>query len=305
MHAIWLPWLSPTVLLGTLGFGLLYYLVTGILSYYRLSHIPGPFLWAWSRLPLIQTHLKGDSYEKFGSLAKTYGKLVRIGPNYVLTSDPDIVRRMNATRSRYTRSNWYMASRFTPGVDNMVSDRDDHNHEIMRKKAAPAYSGKENLRLEQDVDECVLDFVHLIEAKYLTVNDNQPVKMELARKAQFFTTDVISLLAFREKFNNLRDDTDNFGYITEIETLFPNMFCMAVFPEIVEFLTATGIFQLLNPAENPRLAFGKVMAIAKRQIESRVDSQGNFKETHGDMMGSFIRHGMTRQQLEQETMLQL
>ena len=187
----------------------------------------------------------------------------------------------------------------------MISDLNDSNHEMMRKKAISAYSGKENLYLEQDTDECVLDFMRLIETKYLTVDEGPSIKMEFARKAHYFTTDVISLLSFGKKFNNLRDDRDNFGLITDIETLFPNIFCMAVFPEIVQFLTATGIFQLLSPAENPKLALGKVMAVAKRQIASRVDSQGDFKETYGDMMGSFIKHGMTRTQLEQETMVQL
>ena len=80
---------------------------------------------------------------------------------------------------------------------------------------------------------------------------------------------------------------------------------MAVFSEIVEFLTATGIFQLLNPTENPKFAFRKAMAVAKRQIASRLDSQGDFKETYGDMMGSFVKYGRTRKRLEQETMVQL
>ena len=81
----------------------------------------------------------------------------------------------------------------------MISDRNDQRHEAMRKKAAPAYSGKENTQLEQDVDECVLDLVHLIGHGYITVQDDHPVQMELARKAQFFTTDTISLLAFKKK----------------------------------------------------------------------------------------------------------
>ena len=297
--------LSPSTLFATVALLLLYYIVTSIFSYYHLSHIPGPTLWAWSRLPLIRTHLKGDCYDKFGELSRSHGKLVRIGPNYLLTSDPDIVRRMNAPRSGYTKSNWYLSSRFTAGVDNMISDRDDQRHEAMRKKAAPAYSGKENTQLEQDVDECVLDLVRLIRHGYITVQDDHPVQMELARKAQFFTTDTISLLAFKEKFNDLRDDIDHFGYIEEVETLYPTMFCTSVIPELMEALTATGILSLFNPADSQKLALGKVMRIAKAQINSRLDSQGNFKGTSGDMLGSFIKHGMRKEELEQETIVQM
>ena len=296
---------SPSTLVAVVALFPLYYVVSSILAYYRLSHIPGPALWAWSRIPLIRTHLKGDSYDKYGELCRAYGKLVRIGPNYLLTSDPEVVRRMNAPRSGYSKSNWYLASRFTAGVDNMISDRNDARHEIMRKKAAPAYSGKDNAQLERDVDECLLDLVHMVRDRYITTDNSHPIQMELARKAQYFTIDAISKLAFNEKFNDLRDDNDNFGYIEEIDTLFPNMFCMSVIPEIIEFLTATGILAWLDPADNPKLAFGKMMRIAKAKINSRIDSEGNFKGSYGDMMGSFIKHGMTRQELEQETILQM
>ena len=298
------PSLSTSALLATIAL-LLYYTVSSIRAYYRLSHVPGPTSWAWSRLPLIRTHLRGDCYEKFGELVKSYGKLVRIGPNYLLTSNPDIVRRYNAPRSGYTKSNWYLSSRFTAGVDNMISDRDDQRHEALRKKAAPAYSGKENTQLEHDVDECVLDLVHLIRDRYTASQGAEPAQMELARKAQFFTTDTISLLSFKEKFNDLKDDTDNFGYIEEVETLYPNMFCTSVIPELMELLTVTGTLSWFNPADNQKLAFGKVMRIAKAQINSRLDNQGKFKGTSGDMLGSFMKHGMSQQELEQETIVQM
>src|SRR5262245_5313667 len=131
-----------TPLLASAALLLVYYVTSSIWSYRRLRHIPGPLSWALTRWPLIQTHLKGDSYEKFGALARKYGPLVRIGPNYIMTSDPEVVRRMNAPRSPYVKSNWYMASRVTPGVDNMISNRDDVYHETLRKKASPAYSGR-------------------------------------------------------------------------------------------------------------------------------------------------------------------
>lgn len=285
---------------------LLCYAISTVLSYLRLRHVPGPTLWALTRLPLVRAHLKGDSYEKFGELSQAYGKLVRIGPNYLMASDPEVVRRMNAPRSHYTRSNWYTSFRFVPGVDSMISERDEKRHDMLRRKAAPAYSGKESKLLEKDIDQCILDLVYLIGDKYASTSSGEGgTQMELCRKAQFFTTDTISLLAFSSKFGNLKDDTDHFGYIQEVESIFPNMFCTCVLPELMEILTATGILSLFNPADNPKLAFGKVMRIAKAQIDSRLDAEGNFKGAYGDMMGSFIKHGMTPAEMEQESVLQL
>lgn len=120
----------PSVLATAFALLIVYFIVSSVQSYYRLSHIPGPTLWAWTRWPLIQVHRDGTCYDKFGELARKYGKLVRIGPNYLLTSDVDLVRRMNAPRSGYVRANWYIASRLTPGVDNMISDRDESHHDV-------------------------------------------------------------------------------------------------------------------------------------------------------------------------------
>ena len=83
------------------------------------------------------------------------------------------------------------------------------------------------------------------------------------------------------------------------------MFCTSVIPELIEVLTATGILSLFNPADNQKLALGKVMRIAKAQINSRLDTHGNFKGTYGDMLGSFIKHGMRKGELEQETIVQM
>lgn len=129
--------------------------------------------------------------------------------------------------------------------------------------------------------------------------------MELAKKVSYFTTDVISKLSFSGKFNDLRDDNDNMGYINEIESLFPKVFCTSVMPELIELLTKTGILKLLNPLNSTKMAFGKVMAITRAQIESRFGSDGKPIGPYGDMLGGFIKHGLTRQEMEQEAIVQL
>jgi len=56
------------------------------------------------------------------------GTLARIGTNTLVTSDIDLVNRMNATRSPYTRSDWYLGFRLFPGTDNVFSTRDEKVH---------------------------------------------------------------------------------------------------------------------------------------------------------------------------------
>jgi hypothetical protein len=64
------------------------------------------------------------------------GPLVRVGPNELITGDPDILRKIQAIRSPYRRSNWYDALRIDPTRNNVLSERSDEKHNALRAKMA-------------------------------------------------------------------------------------------------------------------------------------------------------------------------
>jgi hypothetical protein len=64
------------------------------------------------------------------------GSLARIGPNDLVTDDPALMRRMNAVRSPYRRSDWYIGMRFDPSRDNVESQMDEEKHAELRSKMA-------------------------------------------------------------------------------------------------------------------------------------------------------------------------
>ena len=63
------------------------------------------------------------------------GPIVRIGPNVLITSSPDVWSHINAVRSPYKRSDWYYhAARFKPGEDHVFSETDNEKHDKKRKQ---------------------------------------------------------------------------------------------------------------------------------------------------------------------------
>lgn len=297
--------ITNSALLDGVLITVLFFCIYCIRSYQRLSHIPGPRSWAWSVQPLFRLHLQGDIYDKFNELHQKYGPLVRIAPNTLLTADPDVLRRMSAARSPYTRSDWFIAMRLNPGQDNVLSQRDENKHDDLRRRMSAGYSGKENLSLEKDIDDCVLELVNLVDKKYISAPGQKLVPMDLAQKVQFFTSDIMSKLSFDAKFHDLRDDNDNLGYIHEIETLFPNIFCTCTIPAVIEFLTNIGFLGLFAPSANSKLGLGKVLAITREQVSKRFGPDGKPQGNNSDMLGSFIRHGLTQQEAESESVMQL
>lgn len=61
---------------------------------------------------------------------------MRVGPNELITNDPELMRKMMAVRSPYTRGPWYTAMRFDPARDNLFSMRDENEHTKVRLKMA-------------------------------------------------------------------------------------------------------------------------------------------------------------------------
>lgn len=68
------------------------------------------------------------------------GHITRIAPNILVTDDPEFIKRQWAVRSKYKKSEWYDAIRFDPSRDNIVSLKDDEQHNVLRAKMAAGVS---------------------------------------------------------------------------------------------------------------------------------------------------------------------
>lgn len=112
------------------------FLARALRAWYRLSHVPGPFWCGFSKYWMVRESLKGrqpyaiqEVVEEYGefSLRNLFplgpiwerrnrgrlhggdfadgvlGSLARIGPNELVTDDPELLKRMMAVRSEYSR----------------------------------------------------------------------------------------------------------------------------------------------------------------------------------------------------------
>ncbi|KAF5722727.1 pisatin demethylase (cytochrome P450) [Fusarium mundagurra] len=267
-------------------------------TWYRLSHVPGPFWAGFSKAWMVRQSFKGIQPYAMQQANEKYGSLVRIGPNELATDDPKLLRRMMSSRSAYTRGPWYNALRFEPGKDNLFSMRDDDAHAKLRNKMAAGYSGKENESLERTIDKHIAKLIDLLETKYLSTDkDYRPV--DFAQKIQFFTLDVISDLAFGQPFGYIEQDDDVFDFIKITKAYFPVTLFIANIPSLVSLLHSR-LFSGALPKESDKLGFGAFIGVANKKVAERFASGA---ESRPDMLGSFIRHGLTQEEASRESLL--
>jgi hypothetical protein len=276
---------------------ILYY----VRSYSKLSHIPGPFLAKWTQLWLIRSHLTGRNHEILAAVSAQYGPLARIGPNELLTNDADLIRRINAPRSGYRKSDQYIAARLEPGRDNIISVRDDVHHSELRKKMASGYSGRDVEGLENYVHDSIRELLDLIERKYVsTAIEYRP--MDFGVVASYFTLDVITAIAFGEAWGDLRSGNDQHDWLKQLRMLMPGLTAMMLLPGVYSFLDNTGLLRLLGPKPTDKSGFGKILGLAKYTVSLRFGPEAQEKK---DMLGSFIANGLTQNEAEAETIVQM
>lgn len=152
----------------------------------RLSLFPGPFWASISYLPMLRIRHSGIAHLTYAGLSARYGALVRIGPNDLISADPDHLRRMSTARSCYERSSWYKATRLDPYHDMMGSTMDKAAHALLRSKTVAGYIGKDIPTLEEDLDTQIQDVVNLIEREYLTRANERAVPVDFGKLADFY-----------------------------------------------------------------------------------------------------------------------
>ncbi|KAK4464346.1 cytochrome P450 [Cladorrhinum samala] len=276
------------------------YAVQKVIAYKRLSHIKGPWLAAWSNFPQNKAIFTKKAYEFYSDVNKKYGPIARIGPDAIVTSSPEVWLHVN-TKPEYKRSDWYFhAARIEYRRDNIFSQTNAELHDQRRKQIAPGYSGRENLELEGDIDRRVQEFLDLIGTKYVSTEARSRA-VDMAKKIQYFTMDVISAVAFGEPFGMLIEDRDIGGFIRSSEEgLRIGNAMMAL--GLSWLAQSPGLGKLLGPKPTDQKGFGAMMRACFDVVGDRVSKPDTGRR---DMMASFIRHGVLGDDLKSEVLEQL
>ncbi|PNS20907.1 Isotrichodermin C-15 hydroxylase [Sphaceloma murrayae] len=268
--------------------------------YYNLRDFGGHWAAGWTRLWLLRVNSSGKMNEHFREINEKYGATARIAPHMLITTDPELYKRMNAVRSTYTRAEWYYALRLHPTRDNITSVIDEDVHTSIRSRMAPGYSGKENTSIEADIDSKVHALFALLDKSYISgPKAYHPV--DLSRVITFFTLDVISQVAFGHEFGFMARDEDPFGYLANLKEFLPAILIFGAYVELTKILRLPYMKSLM-PKSTDKRGLGKVMGFAAERVGERFGEKAIVRQ---DMLGSFIKRGLTQEELESETLTQI
>lgn len=254
-------------LASSIGFGagsillvIIWYVASATYSWYRLRHVPGPFLASFSYLWLAWYALSGKQLEIIDGIAKKYGSLVRLGPNVLLTDDPEVIKSLSSAKSRYKKSTWYLGSRFNPYHTTMFITLDPVAHDKTKSQVLPGYSGRDNPHFESDINSQVNKFIDIIRKRYVSKTDAGRYRpFDLAQTVSYFTIDVISKLSTGQEFGCLETESDRHGFI---ESTHKQLLLIAIaqeVPLIRDIAYSTLGLKIWGPRETDKKGLGKIM----------------------------------------------
>lgn len=174
--------------------------------------------------------------------------------------------------------------------------------------------------------------MNLLETKYLST-DSEYKTVDLAAELEFLTMDVISDIAFGEPFGFIKNDKDIFGYVDNLRQAFPIIMLTTAIEPLRDFLHSP-LFRGFMPSSTDHVGFGRILGLVVLAIfpviscgqrtqscveSGPADSKGGCrvaksvvakrfgpdKIVQKDMLGSFVAHGLTQEEAESESVLQV
>jgi len=284
-----------------------WYMTSAFAAWHRLRHIPGPALARFSYLWHLHYLLNGRGGPVYADLHNRYaggGPFICIAPNTVVTNDPDVLRRIAAARTRYVRSAWFKGTQFHPEYGNMASMIDNDKHDRMKAKTASGYSGRENgADFEPAIDSQIAALAALIRRKHLSTRDElRPA--ELSSLMRFLPLDIITRLGYGKPFGHLDEGLDVTGYVGYLDATLKSVGMVLEIPLLRDIVFSRYGLSWLAPRPTDKHGPGRVMGIIHSLVSERFHHDENDR-TWNDMIGGFIRNGLSQQEVEGEANLQI
>ena len=240
-------------------------------SYYRLAHIPGPFLAKFTDLWRLLTVRRGDSHDAYLALHKRYGDFVRIGPNCVSISRPDTIPHIYGIQKGFIKSDFYTVwQNIVNGkrVPSLVFTTDEKDHSSKKRPIAQAYSLSTLLEFEGLVDSTTAVFLSRLDELYARDNGTP---CDLGKWLGWYAFDVIGELTFSKRLGFLEQAHDVGGISGSIWDNFKKHAVLGQMPSLEWWTSKNPMYQRLSPkpVTSPIIRFGQ------ERMQERLDGKGS------------------------------
>ncbi|KAI1262389.1 cytochrome P450 [Xylariaceae sp. FL1019] len=191
-----------------------------------LRDIPGPFITRWSDAWYAWRVHKGNFERENIQLHRTYGPIIRYGPNRYSISDSEAVNTIYGHGARFTKSSWYYAWQH-PQKPNLFADRSIQRHGETRRQLQSTYTMTSLVSYEPYVNQCSDIF-----SQRLAEMAAAGTSVDMGHWLQCYAFDVIGEITFGRRFGFLDQGVDIEGLMSAIEASLAYASVLGIYPRI-------------------------------------------------------------------------
>lgn len=241
--------------LGVVSLTLVWFVVSSVLAWSKLRHVPGPFLASFSHVWTFRASWSGRLHQILEEEHEKYGEVLRVGPDAIAIYEPETWNRLNSARSAYTRGGWYSSARFDYRGDSVFTELDVVKHGKRKTKLVHGLAGKNVALLETKLNKWLAALVGSIRAKIARGEET----IDFATLIRYFQVDLISEIATGQPWGNLADERDHFGFLETVSTATPAIQSFLLFPLARTIYTSTSFMQFFGPKITDNNGIGAFM----------------------------------------------
>lgn len=256
------------------------------LYFHPLRQYPGPKWWAASRLPWIQSTVKGTIVHDLLALHNQYGSVVRVAPNELSFITPDACKTIYQTNPEFPKDPMHLPP-FHNGAPGILA-ADKRNHTRYRRLLSSGFSDK-GMRAQQPMIQHHIDLL----LRRLREGSSS-VSQDISEWFNWTTFDIIGDLAFGESFGCLKNGKTH-DWIASIQG---NVKAIPIINAIRRFKLDWVI---------PLIAPKKLLEMRQRNAQftaDKVDQRLRFGDSRGDLWDDVMEYsdkesgsGMTREEM--------
>ncbi|KAF9884372.1 hypothetical protein FE257_001828 [Aspergillus nanangensis] len=261
-----------------------------------IDSIPGPLLASYSDLWRLYVVSRRHPHTVHQKLHRKYGELVRLGPNCVSVSDPDVIKTVYGINAGFNKSEFYIIqqpiTKDGTSLEGIFSTTNEKYHAKLRKAVSSAYAMSTLIQFEPFVDSTTTVFLRELSNRFADRTGEAGI-CDFGTWLQYYAFDVIGELTYSRRLgfieqgidvNNIIHDNEKMLDYVSIVGQMPILHWVFLKNPIRVLLSRLGLIDSSVPA----------VAFAKRCIDDRLHSQKHTTHTGDDDSANKKRDFLTR-----------
>ncbi|KAF5622331.1 benzoate 4-monooxygenase cytochrome P450 [Fusarium sp. NRRL 52700] len=264
-------------------------------TYYRLYHIPGPFIAKLTDLHRFFCVRSGFIHLYQAKAHSRYGPVVRFGPNMVSVCDPDAIQTIFHNRTGFDKAcgSGFTQDRFRPWTPDglllsVFTASNDEKNRRMKQHIAMYFSLSYVVStFEKRIDKTINMFLEQLDQLFAATG----VSCDLTQWFKFFSYDAMGQMTFSRAYGCVEHGDDSIGIISDVKNTMLAIGPMTQIPWLDWLLHKNWLLNSIKPEPVSCLLMYVLKRIAERknnptELHNTVDAG---PDLNSDFLGYFIQ----------------